>query len=743
MDAEKKIKVFEYVYAKADAVGFMGLDRSASSKFQGDLENDPELIDLAGEKLTRKYIKDSILNEYAKKNRYITEEDILSVITDISPEDIIGNSESFSNSVFHIRKGGVEYECVSCSIREWQTAIKRFGYKSDKLRIAFLTCGGVPYDSMEIAKIKKNLDSWGVTALIVKPSQEPIEFNSLVNKKNDNSIYDELANVCNSIKELYSAGPLKSNDSRLGGIKSSLHSIANYLKNNFQNYRNISFSIQESDGAGYFPTIPYICILPPGQKVNDGVYFGLCFGRGGNGFVLGCAESDTNKKGLETVIRKSENLIPRVDVDGVRPGTKYNNTFSNPLEVVGGEFSEEEFKSHIRKSLDIAIDFLGLSADEQESNVDFNLGAFKAAIKTCGMRVNDGIVDRFCSLLLTKPFVILTGLSGSGKTKLAQVFCSWMTNSLGDYFRIIPVGSDWTNRDPLLGYPDALNPNEYTAAESGVVDLILKANSDPSHPYFIILDEMNLSHVERYFADFLSVMESGQEIRLHDSSLIKSVPRAILMPRNVFIIGTVNIDETTYMFSPKVLDRAGVIEFRVNDDEMLSFLEYPSKPDLEMISGLGFPMAKDFVRRAVDQAPGYEKRGELSNELIKFFKELKIVGAEFGYRTAYEINRFAGIVSSLSNEGEDWKHEKIVDAAIVQKLLPKLHGSQRKLSDVIKALAALCVFDNTDYVKMLDTKYGEISDEQAKMIKYPVSFEKIHRMYDRLKKDGFTSFAEA
>ena len=72
---------------------------------------------------------------------------------------------------------------------------------------------------------------------------------------------------------------------------------------------------------------------------------------------------------------------------------------------------------------------------------------------------------------------------------------------------------------------------------------------------------MNLSHVERYFADFLSAMESNEPVPLHNNDLIEDIPNQITIPENLFVIGTVNIDETTYMFSPKVLDRANTIEF--------------------------------------------------------------------------------------------------------------------------------------------------------------------------------------
>src|SRR5690606_16502370 len=188
-------------------------------------------------------------------------------------------------------------------------------------------------------------------------------------------------------------------------------------------------------------------------------------------------------------------------------------------------------------------------------------------LTSAGFHFNYQIVTRFISSLTTKPFVILTGLSGSGKTKLAQAFVQWICQNNNQY-RIVPVGADWTNREPLLGYPNDLNPSEYVKPDHGVLDLILHANENEGLPHFLILDEMNLRHVERYFADFLSVMESKETIPLYSEDLeIDGLPSTLTLPSNLFIIGTVNIDETTNMFSPKVLDRANTIEFRVAEKE--------------------------------------------------------------------------------------------------------------------------------------------------------------------------------
>jgi 5-methylcytosine-specific restriction protein B len=186
----------------------------------------------------------------------------------------------------------------------------------------------------------------------------------------------------------------------------------------------------------------------------------------------------------------------------------------------------------------------------------------------------------------------------------------------------------------LLGFPDAINKGYYIKPENNVVDLILEAGKEENanKPYFLILDEMNLSHVERYFADFLSTMESEEEpMYLHSpDDWIDDMPATIKLPKNLFIIGTVNVDETTYMFSPKVLDRAHVIEFRVSDEEMENFLKEPSKPDLETLKGLGKEMASDFILKSQTEISEFEDLSEIKTVLLDFFKELKKVGAEFG-----------------------------------------------------------------------------------------------------------------
>jgi len=367
----------------------------------------------------------------------------------------------------------------------------------------------------------------------------------------------------------------------------------------------------------------------------------------------------------------------------------------------------------------------------------FDISSFLTSARSANFMITEHLATRYVASLLTKPFVILTGLSGSGKTKLAQLFAEWICAS-EDQYRLVPVGADWTNREPLLGYPNALDESKYVSPDNRVLELIIAAQEDPDKPYFLILDEMNMSHVERYFADFLSAMESGREIFLHSGKAVASgIPASIGIPSNLFIVGTVNVDETTYMFSPKVLDRASVIEFRVSEQDMGTYLESNSGKALQSLNGEGATMAIDFllIRELAIAADGVPKEA-----LMKFFVQLREIGAEFGYRSAAEINRFYSMTRALAPEMEP---REIIDYAILQKLLPKVHGSRRKLESVLKRMAALCVEEawGKDVEDFLKAQTG--SEDLADHILYPESLTKIKRMYRSMTDNGFTSFAEA
>lgn len=428
----------------------------------------------------------------------------------------------------------------------------------------------------------------------------------------------------------------------------------------------------------------------------------------------------------------------------VRGGYVYNGEryeYKNSRDVEWTHFGEWEYPKKLpMKTLTRINDYKEMverleglfDPQEKIEQIPFNMKTIIEKINMTGLLYEDKLIQRYVCSLMTKPFVILSGLAGSGKTQLALAFARVMSENVEQQLCVVPVGADWTNREPLLGYPNALTQKDYILPESGVLQMMMRALRNPNKPYFLVLDEMNLSYVERYFADFLSALESHQEIPLWEKpdECDSEIPAKITLPKNLFIIGTINVDETTYMFSPKVLDRANVIEFKISDVEMEKFLKQDMTIDTQAADGLCANMGQDFVEKSIKKDTDTSELAQKT--LIEFFKVLKKVNAEFGYRSATEIYRF---IASAKDSAEGMTEDEILDAAIVQKLLPKLHGSRKKLEPALKALWGLCMQNShtTD----------AITRDNVMFAKFPEAADKIQRMMQTALDNGFTSFAEA
>ena len=373
---------------------------------------------------------------------------------------------------------------------------------------------------------------------------------------------------------------------------------------------------------------------------------------------------------------------------------------------------------------------------------------FKTDLQASGLKYEDSFLQRFVAALLAKPFVILTGLSGSGKTKLAEAFAAWLgkpfeeDGSDGSRFLLVPVGADWTNNEHLLGYPDALREGAYVLPDSKVLQFLLAAKDHRDEPYFLILDEMNLSHVERYFADFLSAMESsGRTLRLHGATDgLKAgelvIPADLKLPDNLFVIGTMNVDETTYMVSPKVLDRAQTLEFRVSHNDIEGFLGAGTEVKLDDLAGKGASSAAGF-RALAGKPPVFSGKADLETTLLAAFDELAKLGAEFAFRSTAEIVSFAGFAEAAGLGADE-----TADAAILQKLLPRVHGSRRKLEKPLEALWGVCRKDG-DETELRATREEFAAQFYKDHCRFPWSGEKIARMFRQAVDNGFASFAEA
>ena len=304
---------------------------------------------------------------------------------------------------------------------------------------------------------------------------------------------------------------------------------------------------------------------------------------------------------------------------------------------------------------------------------------------------------RYLTSLLAKPFVILAGNSGTGKTRIARNLAAWLErkDAMGRANHLLaPVGADWTDNTKLLGYFNPLaNDGAGHYVKTEILRFLEDAGANPHIPFFLILDEMNLSRVERYFSDFLSIMETvsygegSPDVFLE----LDGYPGGKLkFPRNLFITGTVNVDETTYMFSPKVLDRANVIEFKPESADVLG--NFISDSAAQAIEPAETGMAESFlslaqkIRGSSRLAEGV-KIEEVEGILRAVYEAVQDTDFAFAFRTTKEMRHYVNAAYAIEPTASI---VSVLDQQVLQKILPKIHGSRSQLKAVLERLAKVC-----------------------------------------------------
>lgn len=520
-------------------------------------------------------------------------------------------------------------------------------------------------------------------------------------------------------------------------------------------YRGLS--IRVSFGQGNFARIPWISFLGASQTVQNGIYPVLLLFREQNVLLLCYGISETKKpdQSWESAPGDTPSVTTWFSGRFRRAPDRYGQSLVRAAYELDQPLPMEELKRELDLIIDqyevilgesagpaLAPEVLPVRADLNEASRSF-ASALKNAFVDFGAS-HDSLVSSFMASVVTKPLVILTGLSGSGKTQIALKLGEWLGKGR---LHLSAVRPDWTGAEALFGYEDGLKPAADGRAAwvvTASLEFMLKAASEPGHPHLLLLDEMNLAHVERYFADVLSGMESEQPCL---PNLVKGAdgawrvrvqgPDCIPFPRNLWIIGTVNIDETTYMFSPKVLDRANTFEFRVDGRDLKSTIKKPrtcASGDLELVRGL-LTIARDDNWQQEHPAP---YRDELSERLRQLHICLARYGLEFGHRVFYESLRFAALAQAAGLTTID----QVLDRIVMQKVLPRLHGSRRHLERPLLVLTQFC----RDMPETLseDEKLSSLSLEQLDdgPAKLPVSYNKLCRMLRNLRANQFTSFTE-
>ncbi|MEY2354371.1 McrB family protein [Lysinibacillus capsici] len=436
----------------------------------------------------------------------------------------------------------------------------------------------------------------------------------------------------------------------------------------------------------------------------------------------------------------------------------------------------------------------------------------------------NNVIDLYLALK-SNPLVIFTGISGSGKTKLGQSFVEYMsiathtasspaiapTSPLLEphKYRFVSVRSDWLDNNGLLGYN---NPLLGIYSSTPAIELILDAHNEPTEPFFLILDEMNLAKAEYYFSDFLSAIESrkyspitgkieSEFIELHKSGeklLTKSfstetekqdaltemrslpddkfvnvspsgertyyVPEKVTIPPNLYIIGTVNIDETTYRFSPKVIDRANVIEMNGAhiDDYLTNMISgthhIGTNPyyDHLLFSVNDFTYVRGFysTKSTRDILTDPLINQHVLQEAIKhIWGLLEDTQFRFSYRTTNNLINYiyngVELAATSAITPNDTVLLYFLDSSFLLKILPRLHGQRRQMEELLINLLYFCHKDfkqvHYDEIKAGSEKISDFSGLENAVFnsdnfRFPRSAERIKRVLTSLIETNYGSF---
>lgn len=395
------------------------------------------------------------------------------------------------------------------------------------------------------------------------------------------------------------------------------------------------------------------------------------------------------------------------------------------------------------------------------------LSGVKPAAKIVSTEINPKYRP-YITAIKSKPFLLLAGISGTGKSRIVRELARacWKATD-EEYnsqkprnFEMVQVKPNWHDSSELIGYVSRVS-GEPVYVAGDFLKFVARAWEEPDVPYFLCLDEMNLAPVEQYFAEYLSVVES----RKADSSgsvttdpiLKKSeedwyriltgvltgdddvrnrfLNDGICNPQNLIVIGTVNMDETTFSFSRKVLDRAMTIE--MNDVDLEGGLTHRHEQ-------IGKLSNNELVGTAVEGVDVYNDNKATCDLVIDYLKKVnsKLEGTPFkiAYRTRNEFLLYVvnNIPYKKHPDGEEDMEEYVIARALDEitnmKILSRIEGDETKVS--AKFLESLEKTIKEGLEAIFDGPFAkEESDEAYKSI----SLAKLDEMKTRLA-SGYTSF---
>ena len=378
----------------------------------------------------------------------------------------------------------------------------------------------------------------------------------------------------------------------------------------------------------------------------------------------------------------------------------------------------------------------------------------------------------FITAIKSKPFLLLAGISGTGKSRIVRELARacWDVGST-DFkaqkpknFEMVQVKPNWHDSSELIGYVSRIGAdkdgNGVVFVAGDFLRFVAKAWENPETPYFLCLDEMNLAPVEQYFAEYLSVIESrkaDENGNISTDPILKSDEQwyfdltaqltsddevrarfnkdGIAIPQNLIVVGTVNMDETTFSFSRKVLDRAMTIE--MNEVDLYGGLD-------DRHEKIGKLEAGNLVGTAVEGVDVYRENKEVCDTVLKYLQafNLNLEGTPFkvAYRTRNEFLLY--VVNNLpynkDKEGNEISQQEVIARALDEitsmKILSRIEGDSDKIGNLLEELGKTV----SEQLKDISGKeYSEKKNDGEKV--YSVSLAKLKEMEGRLK-SGYTSF---
>lgn len=676
-----------------------------------------------------------------------------------------------------------EYEAVLTSVDHSEkyagrTVFQiRYGAKSPICRalnsVFAYSAGNIAQRKAEASGEKKQIAVEDEYIEIYAVGKKALEFRCYP-KNSESPLDTSKTSLIRPVVEMFLNNYVKSKQETFAG-----HSVGNYIRNDAPEalYKTElidrqKYLITGSVGQGNWAMVPWLCVFDKRitATATKGVYIVYLLAKDGNSLYLtfnqGCTDIRKNhskKEAIKIMRQKANEIISKIDSRGFaiderielgdgltelgemyQKGTIFYKKYDK-----GNVPNEEELQTDLSKMMDIYKEYVDGITDEESEHLSMRgedkldtktaVSEIKRYIAAKGFRYNDGLVENFYLSLKSKPFVILAGISGTGKTRLVKLFAE----AVGAEYKLIPVRPDWSDSSDLFGHVD-LNGRFLPGA---MLDYLNEAKEKPDKPYFLCLDEMNLARVEYYLSDILSIIETRDFKDGHivsDPLMVEekygSDKKAyrkygeILFPENLYLVGTVNMDETTFPFSKKVLDRANTIEFSYVD-LIPSFMEVGASVSKQNLSNDFLCTKYLLLSECIEEA---DYVSGICAQLQAINVILQKANAHVGYRVRDEIvfyllnNKNAGLMIS---------EDEAMDNQIMQKILPRIQGSTVSIRDMMCELFKVCAVDHTQYSGESDSeKMSKALADNSIACKYRKSAEKLELMERRFEEDGFTSY---